>query len=256
MNIFANYACYYDLLYQDKDYAGEAQFVHQLIQHHASDTESILDLGCGTGTHSILLAKEGYQVHGIDLSVEMLRRANDHCSNLPTELQTRLEFSQGDIRQVRLNRTFDAVLSLFHVISYQTTNNDLVAAFETVEQSLKPGGIFIFDIWYGPTVLSERPTTRIKRLEDECIEVTRIAEPVIYPNENWVDVNYQIFIRDKQNGTVDELYETHRMRYLFKPEIELLTQKFDMKVIRCQEWMSDRDPGFDTWGVYFIIKAQ
>ena len=148
------------------------------------------------------------------------------------------------------------MLSLFHAISYQTTNEDLLAAFETVKQHLKPGGIFIFDVWYGPAVLSDRPTVRVKRLEDEEIQVTRIAEPVMYANENWVDVNYQVFIRDKESDGVEELKESHRMRYLFKPELDLLLQQTDMKEITCGEWMSDLEPEVNTWGVYWIARGQ
>ena len=154
-----------------------------------------------------------------------------------------------------LNQTFDVVLSLFHVISYQTTNDDLLATFETVKQHLKPGGIFIFDVWYGPAVLTERLTVRIKRLEDEEILVTRIAEPVMHPNENLVDVNYQVFIRDKSSKSVDELQETHRMRYLFKPEIDVILKEFNLAIIENREWMTNLKPGFNTWGVYFVIRG-
>jgi SAM-dependent methyltransferase len=252
VSVFGNYARYYDLLYRDKDYVGEAQFIHRLIQTHAPNAQNILELGCGTGNHAVLLAKEGYQIHGVDFSQEMLQKADSRLSQLPLDLGSKLKFYCGDIRQVRLNQTFDVVISLFHVISYQIANEDLLATFATVKEHLKPGGIFIFDVWYGPAVLSEPPTIRVKRLEDEKIFVTRIAEPVMHPNENLVDVNYQVFIRDKISNIVEELQETHHMRYLFKPEVELLLREFQMQIIAFCEWMSDRKAGFDTWGVCFI----
>ncbi|MBF2067322.1 MAG: class I SAM-dependent methyltransferase [Calothrix sp. C42_A2020_038] len=254
MTIFSNYARYYDLIYRDKDYAGEAEFIHRLIQSHAPNTKSILELGCGQGKHAILLAHHGYHIHGVDLSQEMLQKADNHLSSLNHDLASQLKFSHGDIRQVRLNQTFDVILSLFHVISYQTTNEDLLAAFATVKEHLNPGGIFIFDIWYGPTVLTEHPTTRVKRIEDENIQVTRIAEPVIHSNENLVDVNYQVFIKDKTSGTVEELQETHRMRYLFQPEIEFLCSANGLASIESREWMTGNQPGLNTWGVYFIMQ--
>jgi SAM-dependent methyltransferase len=254
MSVFGNYARYYDLLYRDKDYVGEAQFIHRLIKTNAPDAQNILELGCGTGNHAVLLAKEGYKIHGVDLSQEMLQKADSRLSRLPPELASRLKFSHGDICEVRLNQTFDVVISLFHVISYQTKNEDLLAAFATVKEHLKPGGIFIFDVWYGPAVLTERPTVRVKRLEDEKILVTRIAEPVIYPNENLVDVNYQVFIRDKSKDAVEELRETHRMRYLFQPEAKLFMMNFGLEVIECKEWMTCAEPDFSTWGVYFVAK--
>ena len=256
MSVFGNYARYYDLLYRDKDYVGEAKFIQQLMQTHAPDAKTILELGCGTGNHAVLLAQEGYQIHGVDFSQEMLDQASDRISQLPTELASRLQFTSGDIRHIELNQTFDVVLSLFHVMSYQTTNEDLLAAFATVKQHLKPGGIFIFDVWYGPTVLNNQPEVRVKRLEDEEILVTRIAEPVMHPNDNLVDVNYQVFIKDKSSGAVEELRETHQMRYLFKPELELLFSTTGFLPIEHHEWMTKCEAGLNTWGVCFVAQNQ
>jgi len=104
-------------------------------------------------------------------------------------------------------------------------------------------------------VLSDRPTVRVKRLEDEEILVTRIAEPVMYPNDNWVDVNYQIFIRDKSSGSVEEVKELHRMRYLFQPEVSLLLAESGLTLIDSAEWLTNQPSGFNTWGTYFIGKG-
>ncbi|MBD2020711.1 class I SAM-dependent methyltransferase [Leptolyngbya sp. FACHB-36] len=250
MSVFGSYAHYYDLLYRDKNYGAEAQFVHELIQRHAPDAKSILELGCGTGMHAALLSERGYSLCGVDLSSKMLERANQRVQTLPEHQVAQLTFQQGDVRSVRLDRSFDVVVSLFHVISYQTINEDLQAAFATAKQHLKPGGVFLFDCWYGPAVLSDRPSVRVKRLADEILSVTRIAEPVLYPNQNWVDVNYQILIQDSLS--IETLHETHRMRYLFQPEVELLLSQAGFSYVAAGEWMTNREPGCDTWSVYFI----
>jgi hypothetical protein len=132
-----------------------------------------------------------------------------------------------------------------------------MAAFATAKAHLKPKGIFIFDCWYGPGVLSERPAARFKRLEDEKIGVVRFAEPVMHPNDNVVDVNYQVFIAPKDGGgTIEELRETHKMRYFFRPEIDFLSLHSGLEVLACREWMSNRRPGFDTWKAYFVIRIK
>lgn len=255
MNAFGSYSRYYDLLYRDKDYVKEAQFVQKLLQKYGVGAKSILELGCGTGTHAALLAKEEYQVHGIDLSAGMLQQATNRLSNLPAEVASRLEFSPGDIRTIRINKQFDAAISLFHVISYQISNEDLQSAFATAKAHLKPGGVFIFDCWYGPAVLSDHPVVRVKRIEDEEISIIKIADPLMYPNENLVDVKYQVFIKQKNTGAFAEIQEHHKMRYLFKPEINLLLNQFNFEYVACREWISNREPGFDTWGVYFVVRA-
>ncbi|MGB5962197.1 MAG: class I SAM-dependent methyltransferase [Coleofasciculaceae cyanobacterium] len=255
MNVFGNYARYYDLLYRDKDYAGEAKFIVNLLQTHAPTSQFILELGCGTGTLASLLVKERYNVCGVDLSASMLQQASDQLFQLPQELKERLNFLQGDLRTICLGQQFDAIISVFHVFSYQISNEDLAAAFATVKRHLKPGGVFIFDCWYGPAVLSDRPSIKIKRLEDQESKITRIAEPIAYPNLNLVDVNYQVLIENKNTSTIEELKETHRMRYLFQPEIEKLLTDENLQLICSGEWMTNREIGFDTWGVYFVIRG-
>jgi SAM-dependent methyltransferase len=253
MKIFESYAHYYDLLYQDKDYDGEVNFILKMLKLYAPNASEILELGCGTGAHAVLLAKQGYKIQGIDFSEEMIQRANHRLQQLPTEIIDGVKFTLGDIQNIRLNQKYDVALSLFHVFSYQVDNNSLLAALASIKEHLQPGGIFIFDVWYGPAVLSDRPSIRIKRVENEQIKITRIAEPILHPNDNLVEINYQIFVENKSKGTTNILEETHKMRYFFKPEIEFLLQQFDLKIISSREWMSDKDPGLDTWGVYFVV---
>jgi SAM-dependent methyltransferase len=255
MKVFGKYSHYYNLLYKDKDYIGEADYVRMLIRKYHANAKTILDLGCGTGRHDLLLAEKGYEVTGVDMSEEMLAVAKAHAeAETAPHPALSLDFRQGDIREVRCGKTFDVVLSLFHVVSYQTTNDSLAATFATAKTHLNPNGVFIFDCWYGPAVLTERPVVRIKRLEDREIAVTRIAEPVMHANENVVDVNYHVFVREKSSGNVKELKETHQMRYLFRPEIELLLREAKMNVVEALEWMTGRNPGFDTWGVCFVVR--
>jgi len=254
MQVFGAYSRFYNLLYRDKDYTGEADYVRSLICRHHPEATNILDLGCGTGRHDLLLAKMGYEMTGVDMSAEMLAVANAQLASLLPPPSS-LIYHQDDIRSVRLDPTFDVVISLFHVMSYQVTNTDLQAVFATARAHLKPGGIFIFDCWYGPAVLTDWPAVRVKRLEDEAIAVTRIAEPVMHPNDNLVDVNYHVFIRDKASGAVEELRETHRMRYLFRPEVELFLREAGLSPVESAEWMTGKEAGFNTWGVCFVVRG-
>jgi SAM-dependent methyltransferase len=246
--IFGDYAHYYDLLYQDKDYKGEVDYIQKLItQFSTNKVESILDLGCGTGTHAHLLSQKGYSVVGVDRSQKMIEIAKTYKTD-----QT--EFFVGDITTINLEKQFDVIVSLFHVISYITKNEDLENFFKNVSHHLKKDGLLIFDCWYGPAVLTIRPATRIKRFGDEKIKVIRIAEPIMYPNENIVDVQYEVLIESKIDNHGEKICETHQMRYFFKPEIELFLKMNGFQSLHTEEWLTGKTIGSDTWGICWVIK--
>jgi SAM-dependent methyltransferase len=246
---FHLYAKYYDLLYKDKDYHGEAAYVSELIRQYSPYAKSILNLGCGTGKHDIEFAEMGYTVTGIDLSDDMISNAKKNAATTGNKLH----FEQGDIRQLNLGEKFDAVISLFHVMSYQTSNEDILSTFRTVQSHLKEGGIFIFDCWYGPGVLSDPPVVRIKRLESKDLKIIRLAEPVMHPNENVVDVNYTIIFKDDRPER-KAIQECHRMRYLFVPEVKNLLEQMNFQFISVFDWMKREQPSFGSWSACFICK--
>lgn len=264
MDVFDDYSAYYDLLYQQKDYRAEAAYIHKLIKTHHSNVKSILDLGCGTGAHDFFLAEMGYNIVGVDQSEKMLNIAEEKKNCFTQEIQDKVSFIQGDIRDLKLDekpdrpacRTgrFDVVTALFHVMSYQTTDDDLQKAFATAAKYLNPGGVFIFDCWYGPAVLAELPEKREKTLEDDTLLIKRTALPVMKEKEQLVEVNYTINITTKATGKTIELKETHRMRYLFLPEIESLFISHGFEMLLSEEWLSSKALGESTWSACFVAK--
>lgn len=72
-----------------------------------------------------------------------------------------MKFYRGNITEFRLNKKFDTVLALFHVMSYQVGNNDIINVLKNTSEHLERGGVFIFDCWYGQAVLTDRPSVRM-----------------------------------------------------------------------------------------------
>ena len=242
--VFDVYSAYYDLLYKDKDYACEAEYIMGLLAKQGVTEGDILELGSGTGKHAEQFTQKGFSVHGVDLSPSMVSEAEQRR---PIDLKKHLNFEVGDVRSVQVGKMFDVVISLFHVVSYQTTNEDIVAMFTTASKHLRQGGIFIFDFWYGPAVLNERPTVRVKRMSNELISVFRIAEPEMRPNENIVEVNYTVIVTDKNDSNLAEIEEKHSMRYLFLPELHEFLKNTQFEVIDSHAWNSEENLGFDSW---------
>jgi SAM-dependent methyltransferase len=240
VNRFDLYSQYYDLLYRDKNYRGEADYVLSLLRRFSRNGgKKLLELGCGTGRHAALFAEAGFDVTGVDMSDTMLERARKNHPDIA--------FVRADARHVKLGSKFDAVTSLFHVASYQTGNQDFSDYLESVRSHLLPGGLFIFDYWHGPGVLTDLPETRQKHLESGNFKVVRTAIPTLHPSENVVNVHYQILAREQGDDETHEISEDHRMRYFFLPEIGYCLGQHGMKLLDSFEWMTTKTPSLSSW---------
>ena len=255
MAIFGDYARYYNLLYRDKDYAGEADYVLGTLRCAGAAPRTLLDLGCGTGRHALEMAKRGIAVTGVDMSAVMLDMGRAALADAalpegtpPPQLQS------GDARNVRLGQNFDAVTSLFHVMSYQTTETDALALLRTARAHLAPGGLFLFDFWYGPCVLTERPQPREKHLEDAATRLVRQATPVLRINDDRVEVHYTVQLTDKATGAVSELREVHDMRYWFLPQVRHLATLAGFEFVAEGAWMEQGPPSDATFGVWMLVR--
>lgn len=243
--VFNAYSRYYDLLYRDKDYAAEVEYIDNLLNRYGLAGRELLELGSGTGKHGILLAERGYKVTGIERSLKMLAQAN---------VTDGFKCQQGDICTVNLGRKFAAVLSLFHVISYQVSNDQLCDVFARAAEHLSPNGLFVIDIWYSPAVYAQHPEVRVKRFIDNTVEITRIAEPAIFPNENRIDVNYTVFVRDLTTNACQTFTETHPMRHFSLPELDLLAGASGFERLTAEAFLSGDKPSEKTWGVCLVMR--
>jgi SAM-dependent methyltransferase len=252
MSVFNEYSTIYNLLYRDKDYRSETDFVHRILQKN--NIKTVLEYGSGTGIHGCLLVDKGYSVTGVELSKGMFEQAKQRI----TEQKKERNFSiyNGDIRTFTVDSKFDAVISLFHVISYLTENDDVIKTFVNAATHLKQGGMFLFDVWYLPAVLTLHPQNKIKKAESEEYLLHRITEPVILFNSNIVEVNFKSFITDKRTANSSMIEEKHFMRYFSTPEIHLFASIAGFEVIESKEFLTSNTPSENTWGVYFILRKK
>lgn len=256
MSNFKKYSAYYDLLYREKDYPAEAEYVARSIRSIRPDARSILEFGSGTGRHGRLLAGMGFDVHGIERSAEMVALAQASANGHSQDAKGSFVCEVGDICASRLGRTFDAVIALFHVISYQTSNEALLATFRSAAEHLKPGGVFLFDVWHGPAVLTERPSVRVKEVSDALHRVKRTALPELDTNRNTVTVVFDMECEDFTSGQKISFREEHPMRYLMPSEIESLAEASALSCKWSEEFETSRRPSESTWGVCYALQKQ
>src|SRR5438309_10218919 len=109
-DIFDGSADFYDALYASKDYPGECDYLEEIFRRYDQRrVRTVVDIGCGTGGHALLLAGRGYDVTGVDRSPKMLRSARAKAASVP--LNGRIRFEEGDLRTLALERTFDAAVA-------------------------------------------------------------------------------------------------------------------------------------------------
>jgi SAM-dependent methyltransferase len=256
MSVFGQeYSKYYDLFYADKDYSAEAVFVQNIIRRHNPTVRSVLDLGCGSARHAVEFARAGFLITGVDRSDEMIRRARGTIEELSSDIQSNVSLLQGDAADFTSIVKYDAVISLFHVVSYQTTNDALSGIFRSARSALSTGGIFVFDFWYGPAVLTQRPSMRVKRISDQNIYLTRIAEPEQQFDRNVVNVKYTLIAVDKRSASSQEMVEVHSMRYLFVPEIVMLASQYGFELVEVGGWLPDMALDEHSWSGYAAVRA-
>ena len=251
---FQKYSAYYDLLYADKDYSAEAEYVARTLRTEKVEVHTLLELGSGTGRHGRLLAEMGFEVRGIERSSEMVSIARLATEEVPAPGAFTCDV--GDLRSVRLGQTFDAVISLFHVISYQTGDDDLRAAFRTASEHLDEGGLFLFDVWHGPAVVANEPSVRTKEVTNARYRVKRVARPEWNASLGTVKVVYVLECEDTETGERARVHEEHLMRYLFPAEIEKFAREAGLTLIGTEEFLTGRTPSEDTWGVAYLVRKK
>ncbi len=252
MEVFQDYAYYYNLFYADKDYRTEAETVSGILKKYNAKISTIINFGCGTGRHDMELEKLGYYCNGIDMSQWMIDIAKE---NAKAEGRN-ITFEVADVREYKAEKKYDAVISLFHVMSYQNSNQDVRNTFRSVRKSLvDTDGFFLFDVWYGPGVLSDKPCVRVKEVEDEENKLIRIASPVMYDRKNIVDVNYEVLVINKKTGKTQIINEVHSMRYFFRPELEMLLQEAGLQLIDNIDCQTLGETDYNSWTSYFLAKT-
>lgn len=246
------YANQYDELYAGKDYAGECDLIEQVFNRFGSGKiRSVVDWGCGTGNHSIPLAKRGYSVTGVDRSAEMLRLARRKS----TENDLSVNWIEGDIRAGEAAGLFDAGLFMFAVLGYLSSNEDVMAAFRNARRHLRQGGLLVFDVWYGPAVLAAKPSDRVKIIPIQDGELIRMATSTLDTRHHLSNVHYNSW-RLVGDRVAEHSEEVHTLRYFFPMELEALLEHAGFTLISLTAFPTLDVPADETtWNVLVVGKA-
>jgi len=248
---FEKYAEYYDLIYEDKDYEKECDFIEEIFAKFSSKPiKSILDGGCGTGGHAIPLAKRGYEVTGIDSSEIMIKRAKEKAESVLNP-----DFRVMDLLQLDLDDRFDACICMFAVMDYIIQTEEVLKALSNVMEHLEKDSLFIFDFWNGLAVLSNLPSVRVKIAEDKERRVIRIAQPELDAFNHICQVNYRL-IAIENSEVIDDIRESHVIRFFFPQEIAHYLEDTGFEVLKICPFLNlEGKADENEWNIAVIAKA-
>ena len=142
MSAYDALAASYDTLTEDVQYEKRADFIEKLFRRSRIPVHTVLDLACGTGSVTALLAQRGLPVVGVDLSEDMLTQAQQKTQ----ALTPRPLFLHQDLARLYLPRGVDLAVCALDSLDYIIAPDDCAAAIRRVYKALNPGGIFIFDV--------------------------------------------------------------------------------------------------------------
>jgi len=189
------FAKYYDLIYHFKKYDEETKFVLSLIKKFNIKGKEILEMGCGTGSHTLLLTKEGFNVLGVDLSSYMLKLAKQKVRGT--------KFMIGDMRTFRSKKKFDISLCLFSTMHYNKNYNDLKKTIENFYAQLKSGGLLIFDMGFNKERFDEGHFTS-QVSEKGNVSLARIGKTFRSGSKARLIFNYVLFEGKKMSLMKEE----------------------------------------------------
>jgi daunosaminyl-N,N-dimethyltransferase/N-dimethyltransferase len=210
--MYGRRAWLYDLIYAEKDYAGEANVLRDVLrQHGVHDGNAVLEAACGTGNFVEHL-DQWYEVAGFDLSPAMLDIARKKVPHV--------DLFEADMVEVDVDREYDAVLCLFSSISYIETIDGLVAAAERFRRALRPGGVVVIEPWIGPEHFQAgRPSMKTYASDD--LKICRQAVGKREGREATLDFHWLVARRDGEvehftDRLVAYLYGTREYRAAFE----------------------------------------
>lgn len=244
------HADYYDVIYAQKDYQGEAQFVHGQLARYGAQPGPLLELACGTGSHARELARLGYQVTATDYSEDMLRVAQAKPGAAAVRFE-RLDMRELGRRQWR----FPAIICLFDSIGYVASNAALAQVLEGVRSTLTDGGLFLFEFWHAPAMLRHHEPTRVRRFALPDAELVRITETRLDAAAQLASVAYDL-IELRSGGGFQRVREVQTNRFFFLPEMTAYLAAAGLELLAAHAGFAEGGTIDEaTWHIVAIARA-
>ena len=259
MEAYTDFAKVYDTFMDETPYAEWCVWIVKQLDSYGQmepakdkallqEQNTILDLGCGTGTLTGLLAKKGYDMIGIDNSQEMLQIAIEKKEQSGQDILYLLQ----DMREFELYGTVGAVISVCDSLNYLLEDEDLLQTFRLVNNYLYPGGLFIFDfntVYKYETVIGD---TTIAENREDC---SFIWENYYYSEEEINEYDLTIFVREDRPGDrFCRFWEKHYQRGYRLTQMQALLEKAGLAFVAAFDADTHADVSEESERIYVVAR--
>lgn len=239
---------YYDIVFQSKGYKEETNLVFNFSEKFGiKSPKRILEIGCGTGNHTKILAKSGVRVVAIDTDLEMVRIANEKLKDI-----SNVNIIHSPIDQLK-EKDFDLALALFNVVTYIDKTGNLIRFMQGVSDRLRKGAIFVFDCWNGVAAIRDLPRNKLTTIahQDKIINFNLIPDVDLF--NQIVTINYYIEVKEEQQTKKDHFSFSQT---LWTPmQIQFALAEVKLKVLKITPLMKPKRQASDNdWKIMFLCK--
>ena len=243
---YNNFSYVYDKFMDNIPYGEWCTYLNRLFQKYQTDTGSLVELGCGTATMTLLMAQHGFQMTGIDNSPDMLSMASEkltHNSGITLLLQ--------DMSDMELNDTYDGFYCVCDSLNYLLSEEDILFTFQGVKKYLKKNGVFIFDM---KTLHFYRNVLGDQTFCDHQEDCSYTWENNFFEEDNVNQYDLTIFVRQTDTGLYQKYNEVHHQRgYSLEEIIDLLSQA-GLEYVTAYNAFTEKPPQEDSERIYIIAR--
>ena len=248
MSAYEAFASVYDIFMEQVEYDQWMNHIHAIWEKFGLQPKTVIDLGCGTGSIALPLAKEGYDVIGVDLSPEMLTE-DDHKA---MEEGVSVRFACQDMTELELGEEADCILSLCDSMNYLTEDGQLEDAFKSIAQHMKQESLFLFDLnteYKFKDVLGQNV---FGSAEEHAAYIWEND----YDEEEKINEYYVSFFIENEDGLYERIEEFHYERAYSMEEIEEGLQAAGMELVEVYDGYSFDAPRAESERLLFAARLK
>lgn len=249
MDAYTSFAAVYDTFMDNIPYDEWGEYLKSLLREYGVQEGLVLELGCGTGNMTEILAESGYDMIGVDNAEEMLEIAMEKRTQSGQDIL----YLQQDMREFELYGTVKAIVSVCDSINYILEEEDLLQVFRLANNYLDPGGVLVFDfntVYKYQEILGDQT---IAENRDEC---SFIWDNYYYEEEKINEYELSLFIREEDSDLYRKYQETHFQKAYDLETIRQLVIQSGLEYITAYDAFTREAPTKTSERIYVIAKER